>query len=310
MICSKVPLSRNARGAFAADGIPDEAIPAMQDFNSGDRSVNTLKTYRLIGAIVFASFLASASAHAVKLDYHVKPGDQWKHRIVLTGSGAAEGLGQKMELVLDGNGVVTYKVNSVNTDGSFVAGVDYKTESRKVMLNGAPVLDDVPAPMNPLTVTLNTTGKAAKVEGLEGSAAAGDFDFGRIFLLLSEQYSENEVNTGDTWDASPDPALLKLTATGKLLSVDKQDGKDVARVEYTYTMTAENLSALLKEIMGLEVIGPGGKGLTGTLTATVDLTTGIPVSTIGAFDFDFSLKMNEMEFPAVIKLNVEKKPEV
>lgn len=244
----------------------------------------------------------SGPAHAVKLEYKVKQGDVWKQKITMNGDGVMEAAGMKIDMTMEVTTNTSNKVTSVAGTGDFVSSVEYKPAEMKLTVNGMAVTPPQ-QPATNLTITTTKLGKPIKVEGLEKSGLAGNTDFTKFMNVAPSQFPDKDVQVGETWDASPATDQLPMKITGKLLSVQKIGGKEIAELEYTFKISGEAFGKMLKQLGGMDV-EMGGPGMTGTSVTLVDVATGIPGASKGKMEMDFTIKINGMELRQVMKMNV------
>lgn len=254
----------------------------------------------LLGGLCLA---LAAPAHAVKLEYRVKAGQTWKSKMTMKGAGATEAAGMRFDMTMEMMSSATTTVKSVETDGTFTQIVDQKMDSMKVTVAGMTI--DAPPPMEqkPITITSTKLGKPIKFEGLDGLAKQGNIDFSKLLGASPAQFPDKDINVGESWDASPNTPELPLRMTGKLLSIKRLGGREVAELEYVFSISGESLGKLVKAASGLdlEVSGPG---MTGKTVTEVEVATGVPGATKGTMEMDMTIKIMGMELRQAMKMEI------
>ncbi len=264
-----------------------------------------MKNAMLIVVLMWSAALVQP-AHAVKLEYKVKPGQTWSQKMIMRGEGTTEAAGMKFDMTIEMASTTKTTVKSVAADGSFVQVVDQKVDSTKVVVAGMTI--EPPAPeQKPITITSDKLGKPLKIEGLESLANKGNVDFTKLLGAAPAQFSDKDLSVGDTWEASIAAEELPMKITGKLLSLKKVGGREVAEVEYVFRVTGETLSKLITAASGmdLEVSGPG---MVGTSISQIDVATGIAGATKGTMEMDLTLKIMGQELRQAMRMNISSEP--
>jgi hypothetical protein len=172
----------------------------------------------------------------------------------------------------------------------------------KLIVNGMPLPSPPQQPQN-LTVTTTRLGKPLKMEGFDKASVGSNVDFTKFMNVLPSQFPDKDVQVGETWDASPASDQLPMKVAGKLLSVQKVGGKEIAELEYTFKISGEAFGKMMKQLSGMDV-DISGPGMTGSSVTVVDVASGIPGASKGKMEMDFTMKINGMEFRQVMKMTV------
>jgi len=246
-------------------------------------------------------------AGAVKLQYKVQEGDSWTRAITFKGTGTITGQ-LLMDLATEVETTVFVTVTSAGKDGTFICTLDPKIEKVKVTTNGEPVEDlKFPAPQL-VTLTVAPTGKVTNVEIPQDGASQSGIDLFSSLGMAFPQFPETDLKPGDTWEATP-ATTHSVKVTGTLVSVKEVDGKQVAEVEYLYTVGSEAMSPFVSQLVGGAEVQVSGLGATGTLTTQVDLATGVPGTAKGSGSLDLRAGVAGMEVPVSMKTEMEVKEE-
>lgn len=258
-----------------------------------------------VGIVACILCLASAlPAHAVKLEYNVKAGDSWKAVSSMKVSGTIAVMGMDLPIEVEVKSTTTQRVNVRNNDGSFVSTIDHRNDRVKVKVAGMEVPEQPMPPANPVSVTHSALGKALKIDGVVARPNAGGPDLGKAMSAVILHMPTKEINVGDTWEVPSTDSLVPTTMKGKLLEVTKENGKDVAKIEFTVSMSGQAINKVNKEILKDES-EIGGTGFTSFSIFVIDLATGIPLRSTGTIEIDMILKINGMEVRQVLKGTTE-----
>lgn len=262
-----------------------------------------MKLHWFVTGIVLSVTLIAYPTHAVKLKYGVKEGDTWERKISFKGNGTV-GADMGLDVLVDIATSASATIKSVDQDGAFQCTLGSKMDKLSVTANGI-VMQDQPIPaMKPVTLSLTSLGLMSKVEGFDGDIKKLVVDPISLLCMALPQFPDRELKEGDTWDASPNPELVPIKITGKLVSLKKVDDKDAAEVEYTFTIPSEVFTGFIGQVSGMENVEVSGLGASGTLTTIVDIATGIPGACKGSCTLDLRAKNPAMEVPIAMKTEV------
>ena len=274
----------------------------------------------LIALLLAASalVLGCGGGDSTSLTYDLNEGDVYTYDLAVTMNGSVTGpsisadqgtlpadttFEARMELAVEDV-----------TDG--VTTISYRYLSASASAGG----QDVPVPQGQLpeiTVKIDEQGKVLSIEGLDKvmppgfSGSSLPFDPSQLGAQSNVILPEGGLaKPGDEWSETtkvPIPGsdqVIEGTATGRLVSVESVDGRDIATVEYSVDVPID-LNLNLAEILAQTGLGallesqgkkPEDLAITITMkgteaadgTAKLDVETGMPVD----FTSDVSVKMD------------------
>lgn len=199
--------------------------------------------YAWIAATLVAFALAGCGGKTYTLQLNPKEGDTYDYSTKVTGSLNMEvDLSMKVAKVTSDKVVIETRYRGITMNGQPLAGPQADVLKNVVMS----VTDDRLG--HPLSTDV-TGAPAAMTESMKKQGGG-----------LGAAYPDHPVKIGDTWTSEGDVQGQKLKLTYKLVKVAPVGGKDAAFLEAT-----PDASSTMK--------------ISGPMTLTVDLATGMPIST-------------------------------
>ncbi len=286
------------------------------------RSFHVATVFLALITILFVAACGSGDEE-VLLKYTYTTGDSWVYDTTVVMNGTVEGPGlaeADTTIPQDTTTKIRTEATVESIDENGVATVRVTEEVLEMSAAGEPV--DVGAQeVQEVTMQIDSTGKVISIDGgddpasgVAGSLFAGlPFDPSQLTDQLNVVFPEDGVGqVGEEWTATstfPLPGLdqeVTATSTGKVVSVETVDGREMANVEYTITMPLDltiDLGALLQGLMGamggsdesadiaLVITMRGAMDYAGT--AQIETETGRAQSSDGVMDLLMDMEITE-----------------
>jgi len=242
---------------------------------------------------VIASLLLASSASAVRLEYKVKKGDTFKLRMTGLGEGQMEvaqnGQIQNMAMEIAMDVTTTDKITAVDDKGAFDSDIEYEMRSLTVKVNG----QEFPVPASPKftpKIKRDKYGRVLETKGLEPLPTGGNVDVSKLTSTAAPLFPDKDLNVGEAWtikaaEGSPVP----MDISGKLLALEKVNGKDCAKVEMKMTADMAKVGDIVPEVNGMKLKMSGT--VTTTMTFYVALDSGWVVKGDGNVETDLTIEI-------------------
>jgi len=259
----------------------------------------------------------------VLLKYTYTTGDSWAFETTLVMNGTVEGPGlaeADTTIPQDTTTKIRTEATVEGIDENGVATVRITEEVLEMSAGGEPV-DVGTQGAEEVTMKVDSTGKVISVEGggdpasgVAGSFFAGlPFDPSQLTDQLNLLFPEDGLaKVGEEWSvtsAFPLPGLdqeVTATSTGKVVSVETMDGREMANIEYTVAMPLDlaiDMGALLQGLMGamggsdqaadIALVITMAGAMDYASTAQVEIETGRAQSNDGVMDLVMDMEITE-----------------
>lgn len=250
---------------------------------------------------VVAVVMLSSQALAVKLEYKVKPNETYKLRTKVVAEG--EEVISKSTMKFEGELFVTNKITAAN-NGGHEAGFELTYQTFRAKQNDKDAPFPTPPPFT-IQVKRDRFGKVLELKGVEEMLKTGKFDGSEVMFALVPIFPNKDLKVGDMWTVNTKDSPLPMESMGKLLALEKVDGRDCAKAEIKWTFDIVELNKLMPKEMSVKL---SGKSVV-TAVYHIALDTGWVVKGSGSSDDEVVVEspMGKMHYKA--KSRVEMKTE-
>jgi hypothetical protein len=273
--------------------------PSHKELRDGEKMRILGRLFLLITYIFISSFYG----YCIILRYNVHAGDKWIERqsvILHMESNNASDLRKFRSEIL---GIITYRIDSVNTDGTFKMNVLSKLISHKSFIDNKQI-EGSPDPNPPFTFILSKSGKLIKMQNQMNIG-----NLGSALARIPIEFAEKNVNIGESWSLSTNsfidaglPSSLIKKATGRILSIKSspENNKKYAEVEACYECFQTIPQNISKEEVQFRILFK--------TTRLIDTETGIPLEGNTIIETNIPQKTSSGYVQMSMKINIKIEP--